>query len=130
MAHDNSNDGYYDDNHIKGVPSIIKESLSITDVLDNKLTCENERENVVHVFEHLVHIGRLSVPLQRQDNGIEYDAYHYKDLHIFTLSDEEKRLSPFIRGHLHAVLRLGLENIQPVLDPLLLFFSQIEILAV
>ncbi len=130
MPHDDSDDSQYDYHHIKCVPSVIEQSLPVPDIFDYELARENEGEDVITVFEGLIHLLGLPVPLEREDNCIDHNAQHDENLDIIALSNEKEGLPHFIKGHLHAVLRLSLQNVETIFDPLLLLLCEVEILAV
>lgn len=68
--------------------------------------------------------------MEGEDHSVYDYAHHDEKLDILALSDEKKRLTVFIVGHFHPVLRLSLQNIETIFDPLFLFLGQVEILAV
>lgn len=68
--------------------------------------------------------------MEGEDHSVDDYAHHDEKLDILALSDEKKRLTVFIVGHFHPVLRLSLQNIETIFDPLFLFLGQVEILAV
>jgi hypothetical protein len=45
--------------------------LPVADIFDNELTSENEGENVIQVFEGLIHLLGLPVPLEGEDNCVD-----------------------------------------------------------
>ena len=104
--------------------------MPVANIFDNELTRENEGENVIQVFEGLVHLLRLPVPLKGEDNCVDNDAQHDEDLDILALSYEIEGLLILIIWHLHAVLRLSLQNIETIFDPLLLLLGEQKILAI
>jgi hypothetical protein len=104
--------------------------LPVADIFDDELTRKNEGENVIQVFECLIHLLGLPIPLEGEDYCVYNDAYHYENLDIVAFSYEEEGLAQFIKGHLHAVLRLGLQNVKPIFYPLLLLLCEVEILAI
>jgi hypothetical protein len=73
---------------------------------------------------------RLPVPLEGEDYSVNNDAHHDEYLDILALSYEKEGLAKLIKGHLHEVLRLSLQNVETIVDPLLLLLSEVEILAV
>ena len=85
--------------------------MPVANIFDDEFTRENEGENVIQVFEGLIHLLGLPVPLKGQDNCVNNDAQHYENLDIVALRNEKERLFEFIKGHLHAVLRLSLQNV-------------------
>jgi hypothetical protein len=111
LPHDDSDDSQYDYHHIKCVPSVIEQSLPVPDIFDYELARKNEGEDVITVFEGLIHFLGLPVPLEREDNCIDNNAHHDENLDIMALSNEKEGLTHFIIGHLHAVLRLSLQNV-------------------
>ena len=98
--------------------------MPVADIFDDELTRENEGENVIQVFECLIHLLGLPIPLEGEDYCVYNDAYHYENLDIVAFSYEEEGLAQFIKGHLHAVLRLGLQNVETIFDPLLLLLGE------
>ena len=99
--------------------------MPVADIFDNELTSENEGENVIQVFEGLSYLLGLPVPMEGEDNSVDDYAHHDEKLDILALSDEKKWLSVFIVGHFHPVLRLSLQNIETIFDPLFLFLGQV-----
>ena len=104
--------------------------MPVADIFDYELTRENEGENVIQVFEGLIQLLGLPVPLKGQDNCVDNDAQHDENLHIVALRNEKERLFELIKGHLHAVLRLSLQNVETIFNPLLLLLGEVEILAI
>ena len=104
--------------------------MPVADIFDYELTRENEGENVIQVFEGLIQLLGLPVPLKGQDNCVDNDAQHDEDLDILALSYEKEGLLIFIIWHLHTVLRLSLQNVETIFDPLLLLLGEQKILAI
>jgi hypothetical protein len=104
--------------------------FSVADIFDYELARENEGENVIQVFEGLIDLLGLPEPLEGEDESVDNDAHHDENLDILALSYEEEGLAQLIKGHLHTVLRLSLQNVETIADPLLLLLSEVEILAV
>ena len=104
--------------------------MPVADIFDYELTRENEGENVIQVFKGLIHLLGLPIPLEGEDNCVDNDAQHDEDLDILTLSYEKEGLLKFIIWHLHAVLRLSLQNVETIFDPLFLLLGEQKILAV
>ena len=130
MPHEDPDDSHYHNDHIECVPPVIEYSLPVADIFDYELARENEGKNVIQVFERLINLLGLPVPLEREDNGVNNDANHDEYLDILALSYEKEGLAHLIKGHLHAVLRLSLQNVETIVDPLLLLLSEVEILAI
>ena len=104
--------------------------MPVADIFDYELTRENEGENVIQVFEGLIYLLGLPVPLKGEDNCVDNDAQHDEDLDILALSYEKEGLLVFIIWHLHAVLRLSLQNVETIFGPLILLLGEQKILAI
>jgi len=130
LPHEDPDDSHYHYDHIECVPSVIEYSLPVADIFDYEFARENEGKNVIQVFERLINLLGLPVPLEGEDYSVNNDAHHDEHLDILAFSYEKEGLAQLIKGHLHTVLRLSLQNVETIADPLLLLLSEVEILAV